>query len=203
MTSKLIGNLKDFTSKWHYLKEEVDNKLKLKSDVGHTHSDNDVSVTTTNYGSGINQNEFNNYLSYDMINVKKDKADNDTVNTISDNVTNLQTDVTNLQTDVTNLQKPASWSTLISNTNFQWLIKQYNLKLNIHIPSAAYTAGKQKVIYTFDKTKYGDYLPPNMIITLTEYNYIIIILKSNQLIVENRRSSNWTGAINVSLYWSK
>lgn len=203
MTSKLIGNLKTFTSKWHYLKQEVDDKLNGKSNVDHTHSDNDVSVTTTNYGSGINQNNFNSYLSYDMVQVKKNKADISTVNILSDNVTNLQTDVTNLQTDVTNLQKPASWSTLISNTNFQWIIKQYNLKLNIHIPSAAYTAGKQKVIYTFDKTKYGNYLPPNMIITLTEYNYIIVILKSNQLIVENRRSSNWTGAINVSLYWSK
>ena len=70
MTSKLIGNLKDFTSKWHYLKEEVDNKLKLKSDVGHTHSDDDVTVTTTNYGSGLNQNNFNSYLSHDMIQVK-------------------------------------------------------------------------------------------------------------------------------------
>ena len=92
MTSKLIGNIKDFTSKWHYLKQEVDDKLsglkqevddklsglkqevddKLsgKSDVGHTHSDNDVSVTTTNYGSGLNQNSFNRYLSNDMRQVK-------------------------------------------------------------------------------------------------------------------------------------
>ena len=70
MTSKLIGNIKDFTSKWHYLKQEVDDKLSGKSDVGHTHSDDDVSVTTTNYGSGLNQNSFNSYLSYDMIQVK-------------------------------------------------------------------------------------------------------------------------------------
>ena len=70
MSSKLIGNIKDFTSKWHYLKQEVDDKLSGKSDVGHTHSDDDVTVTTTNYGSGLNQNSFNNYLSYDMIQVK-------------------------------------------------------------------------------------------------------------------------------------
>lgn len=77
MSSKLIGNIKDFTSKWHYLKQEVDDKftevntkLSGKSDVGHTHSDDDVTVTTTNYGSGLNQNSFNSYLSYDMIQVK-------------------------------------------------------------------------------------------------------------------------------------
>ena len=70
MASKLIGNIKDFTSKWHYLKQEVDDKLSGKSDVGHTHSDDDVSVTTTNYGSGLNQNSFNSYLSHDMIQVK-------------------------------------------------------------------------------------------------------------------------------------
>lgn len=70
MSSKLIGNIKDFTSKWHYLKQEVDDKLSGKSDVGHTHSDDDVSVTTTNYGSGLNQNSFNSYLSYDMIQTK-------------------------------------------------------------------------------------------------------------------------------------
>ena len=70
MSSKLIGNIKDFTSKWHYLKQEVDDKLSGKSDVGHTHSDDDVTVTTTNYGSGLNQNSFNSYLSHDMIQVK-------------------------------------------------------------------------------------------------------------------------------------
>ena len=70
MSSKLIGNIKDFTSKWHYLKQEVDDKLSGKSDVGHTHSDDDVTVTTTNYGSGLNQNNFNSYISYDMIQVK-------------------------------------------------------------------------------------------------------------------------------------
>ena len=77
MSSKLIGNIKDFTSKWHYLKQEVDDKftevntkLSGKSDVGHTHSDDDVTVTTTNYGSGLNQNSFNSYLSWDMIQVK-------------------------------------------------------------------------------------------------------------------------------------
>ena len=35
MTSKLIGNIKDFTSKWHYLKQEVDEMFKkLRIEVG-------------------------------------------------------------------------------------------------------------------------------------------------------------------------
>lgn len=45
-------------------------KSTLYAEANHTHSDNDVTVTTTNYGSGLSQNEFNNYLSYDMIQVK-------------------------------------------------------------------------------------------------------------------------------------
>lgn len=142
-------------------------------------------------------------------------AANTTAETASNNVTNIQTELeekiknieSNLQGQIDILtqfkNKWSVWSNIISNTKFQLMQKGDLLRLNVHIPSATYSAGKQKVIYTFDTTKYSGYLPPNMIVVLSEYNYIVVILKKNQLIVENRRSSNWTGVVNVTLYYEK
>lgn len=142
-------------------------------------------------------------------------AANTTAETASNNVTNIQTELeekiknieSNLQGQIDILtqfkNKWSVWSNIISNTNFQLMQKGDLLRLNVHIPSATYSAGKQKVIHTFDTTKYSGYLPPNRIVVLSEYNYIVVILKKNQLIVENRRSSNWTGVVNVTLYYEK
>lgn len=55
-----------------YNKSEIDNKVSQKADKNHTHNDEDITITTTNYGANITQKTFNSYLSYDMIQVKND-----------------------------------------------------------------------------------------------------------------------------------
>ena len=68
---KITTNVMNFLKNLFYTKNEVDTKLNGKSNTSHSHSDDDVSVTTANYGEGINQNTFNGYLSYDMLTVKE------------------------------------------------------------------------------------------------------------------------------------
>lgn len=53
-----------------YTKSEIDSKLSQQADKKHMHSDEDIEVTTNNYGSNITQKTFNSYLSYDMLQVK-------------------------------------------------------------------------------------------------------------------------------------
>ena len=67
---KITTNVMNFLKNLFYTKNEVDTKLNGKSNTSHSHSDANVSVTTANYGEGINQNTFNGYLSYDMLTVK-------------------------------------------------------------------------------------------------------------------------------------
>lgn len=133
---------------------------------------------------------------------------NNTANTTKSELEEKITDLeSKLQSQINELTQFKNlwgvWSNVISNTNFQLMQKGDLLRLNVHIPSATYTAGNTKTIYNFDTSKYAGYFPPNMIVSLTEYNYIVVILTNKQLIVENRRSSNWTGAVNVTLYYEK
>ena len=139
MSSKLIGNIKDFTSKWHYLKQEVDDKLSGKSDVGHTHSDDDVTVTTTSYGSGLNQNSFNSYLSYDMIQTKNkfngyytktevDEKDNGLINKFNEYYTKTEID-SNISNEIEAMKKVAHIQLrtplVVHNGNFEVYITDY------------------------------------------------------------------------------
>lgn len=57
-----------------YTKSEIDDKLTEKANVTHTQQDSSIKVTTQNYGN-ITQDTFNNYLSYDMLQVKNNKQD--------------------------------------------------------------------------------------------------------------------------------
>ena len=140
MSSKLIGNIKDFTSKWHYLKQEVDDKLSGKSDVGHTHSDDDVTVTTTNYGSGLNQNSFNSYLSYDMIQTKNklneyytktevDEKDNGVINKFNEYYNKTEVDE-NITSEIEAMKKVAHIQlrtpVLVHNGCFEVYITDYD-----------------------------------------------------------------------------
>ena len=67
---KISTNIMNFLKNLFYTKDEVNTQLNNKANTSHSHSDDDVSVTTANYGEGINQNTFNGYLSYDMLTVK-------------------------------------------------------------------------------------------------------------------------------------
>ena len=67
---KISTNIMNFLKNLFYTKDEVNTQLSNKANTSHSHSDDDVSVTTANYGEGINQNTFNGYLSYDMLTVK-------------------------------------------------------------------------------------------------------------------------------------
>ena len=71
---KISTNIMNFLKNLFYTKDEVNTQLSNKANTSHSHSDANVSVTTANYGEGINQDTFNGYLSYDMLTVK-DKLD--------------------------------------------------------------------------------------------------------------------------------
>lgn len=65
-----VINLSDY-----YTKSEVDFDVEIikdsKADVVHIQQDSTINVTTNNYGN-VTQEEFNSYLSYDMIVVKQE-----------------------------------------------------------------------------------------------------------------------------------
>ena len=67
---KISTNIMNLLKNLFYTKDEVNTQLSNKANTSHAHSDDEVSVTTANYGEGINQDTFNSYISSDMITVK-------------------------------------------------------------------------------------------------------------------------------------